>query len=79
MLPFDVELVSPLPQRRTAQHSLDHGGKDVDITMLWLKTIQLLSYVEQLTVHINSQTEIISTQQELIEDLLERVVALENP
>jgi hypothetical protein len=79
MSPFDYEMVQPIPQRRASQHSLDNVGNDVDITTLWFKTQQLLTYIEQLTVYVNDQSAIISTQQEQIEDLLERVVELENP
>lgn len=78
MSPFDYEMVQPLPQRRSAGHSLDHLGNDTDVTMLWLKTQQLLTYIEQLTVYVNDQSAIIATQQEQIEDLLERVVILES-
>jgi hypothetical protein len=79
MSPFDYEMVQPIPQRRASQHSLDNVGNDVDITTLWFKTQQLLTYIEQLTVYVNDQSAIITAQQEQIEDLLERVVELENP
>lgn len=72
MSPFDVELVQPLPQRRASQHSLDNVGSDVDVTALWLKTQQLLQYVEALTIHINDQSAAITL-------LKEQVEALENP
>jgi hypothetical protein len=81
---FDVEMVQPLPQRRTSQNSVDHLGNDTDISLLWLKVPQLLTYIEQLTVYVNDQALLIETLQTQVEeqalqiaDLTARVELLE--
>lgn len=62
----------PLPQRRASQHSLDHAGNDVDVTMLWLKLGELIAAQEQMIITINDQALEIA-------DLQERVAELEVP
>jgi hypothetical protein len=76
MSPFDYEMVQPIPQRRASQHSLDNVGNDVDITTLWFKTQQLLTYIEQLTVYVNDQSAIITTLQTQAETQAIEIVAL---
>ena len=76
---FDEAPPQPIPQARAGKYSEDHLGNYVDVSALWLKQQEYQIYIQALVVHINDQAQLIEVLQEQVEDLLERVTALETP
>lgn len=76
---FDEAPPMPIPQARAGKYSEDHLGNYTDVSQLWLKQQEYHNYIQQLVIHNNEMATQVSVLQEQVEELLERVTALETP